>query len=239
MKGWKNGMRGVGVVLLVMGSVTGAFAAESREGMLEGSPGEVSQTTEVPDAPDARDDRRGDRRARIARKIQAVHAAHVASALELSAEESAVVLPVLRDIQKKRHEAHRATRKAHEALSTAFRAGEGDVEPLRAALVSAREKDRQGEKSLVVGLCAVLSPRKCALFTLEAPRLEREVRRAMRDLRKGGKGERPGRGMRGPRGQREGKGRRGGPPHHSGGGEDWAPPSGDSGGGLFEDSRRP
>jgi len=233
MTEWKIGMMGVAVVMFAMGSPVGALAGESGRAMSEEPPGDVSE------APEAGKGRRGERRARILRKMQAVHAAHVGSALELTAEESAVVLPVLRDIQKMRHEAHRETRKAHEALSTALRAGEGDVESLRAALVLARESERQGEKALVSGLCAVLSPRKCALFTLEAPRLEREVRRAMRDLRKGGKGKRPGRGMRGLRGHREGKGRRGRPPHHSGGGDDWAPPSGDSGGGLFDESRRP
>ena len=134
-----------------------------------------------------------DRRSEMLERVRIVRAAALTEALELDEATAARLFPYLRETDAKMEEIHQARREHQHALRQMADAGEYPEREVDAHIEAVAQLDiklAEARAEQVVGLKGILTPEQRVTFLIVQKRLEREIRRMMREERTRHRGER-------------------------------------------------
>ena len=132
-------------------------------------------------------------RAEIEQRIQMMRVYALTEALELDEETATRLFPYLRPGDAKMKELHEKQRATKRTLRKLVKSGEVDdatLDELVGTMAELEVELTQEREKQFLGLKAILTPQQRAAFFVAQERFDREMRRRLREIRRGRKGDR-------------------------------------------------
>ncbi len=147
------------------------------------------------------DEASAEQQERARERVRIIRAAALTEALELDEATAAKLFPYLREADEAMEAVHRSKREARLALKQMVEADSYDskaVDEALAAITEAEVKLAEGRAEMLEGLDRILTAEQRAKFIMVQGKIDREVRRVIREERRRHRGEGRMRGERHP-----------------------------------------